>query len=392
MKRIISWLTGSTALSILLAFVIGGFFIRIAGFDPFAGYRAMVEGSLLSPLGISNTIVRAIPLIGMAMATAIAFRAGILNLGTEGQMVLGGLSGALVALYVPGPAFLVVPLALVAAFVTGAAWALVAAGLQFWPGVPILITSLLLSYPARYFVSWLVRFPLKDENSSTVATEPITPDHQVPLIVDPSSGLGTWLTDTFGPRSLGAILSASVNWSLVIVLLIVVAMIFVNKRTAFGYESGIHGLNARFAKYGGVNNRAVVVKTMSISGGVAGLTGAMFTIGAPNTRLIEGAIISTNYAWTGLLVALLALYRPLGVLLGGVFFGAIMAGSGAMSRELGLSPQIASVIQGIVIILLAFQVTWPHLRRRRTPTGVLPASGVTEGEPVVTRPIAEKES
>ena len=93
----------------------------------------------------------------------------------------------------------------------------------------------------------------------------------------------------------------------------------------------------------------------------------MVIIGAPNTRLIEGAFVQTNYAWTALLVTLLALYRPIGIVFAGLFFAAIMVGSDAMGRELGLSPQIAAVIQALVIILLAFRVSLPRFGKRGRP-------------------------
>ena len=96
--------------------------------------------------------------------------------------------------------------------------------------------------------------------------------------------------------------------------------------------------------------------------------GMLLVIGAPNTRLIEGQFLQTNYAWTALLVTLLALYRPTGIVIAGVFFAAIMVGSDAMGRELGLSPQIASVIQALVIILLAFKVALPRFRKKQPET------------------------
>lgn len=103
----VRWLTGPIPLSIVLAFVVGAIFILLAGYSPVEAYLTMAEGSILSPSGITNTIQRAIPLVGMAMATAVAFRSGILNIGTEGQMIMGGLVGGIVALYMPGPGIIV---------------------------------------------------------------------------------------------------------------------------------------------------------------------------------------------------------------------------------------------------------------------------------------------
>lgn len=363
-QRFLSWLSGPIPTSIVIAFAIGALFIVIAGADPVAGYKSMFQGSFGTGLGIAATIQRAIPLVGMALAIGIAFRAGIINLGGEGQMILGGLVGVLVVLYVPGPPVLVMILACVAGAGTGALWGLLPALLQSWPGVPLLITSLLLNYPARFFSSWMVRFPLKDPGSSMVATDPIPPETQIPLIASPSSGLGETLINVFGKDSALTIIGRTVNWGLIVVLVLVALVMFMNSRTKFGFESGIHGHNSLFARYSGVRTGRMTAQTMMLSGGIAGLIGVMFTIGVPNTRLIDGQIFDTNYAWTGLLVALLALYRPVGTLIAGVFFAGIIAGSSAMGRDLSMSPQIAAVIQGIVIILIAFRVRIPVRKRK----------------------------
>lgn len=367
-QRTLDRVTGPVPTSVILAFIIGAGFILIAGADPIAGYTSMFKGSFGSGLGFSNTIQRAIPLVGMALAVAVAFRAGVINLGGEGQMILGGLAGGFIALTVPGPPMLVMLLACVAGAVVGALWGSLAAFLQIWPGVPLLITSLLLNYPARYFASWMLRFPLKDPKSSQVATAPISPDVQIPLFASTSSGPGQFLLNMFGKDHVLTQLGRSVNWSLLVVALLVVAIMFMNSRTKFGFESGINGLNPQFARFSGVRSGTMTVQTMLLSGGIAGLVGVMFTIGAPSTRIIDGALFNTNYAWTGLLVALLALYRPGGVAIAGLFFAGIMAGSGAMGRDLSMSPQIAAVIQGIVIILIAFRVQIPRGKRRTAPT------------------------
>lgn len=371
-QRFVNWLTGPVPTSIIIALLIGALFIMIAGADPVSGYQSMFRGSFGSGIGIANTVQRAIPLIGVALAIAVAFRAGIINLGAEGQMILGGLVGILVVLYVPGPPVLITILACVAGAAVGALWGLLPALLQSWPGVPLLITSLLLNYPARFFSSWMVRFPIKDPESSMVATDAFSTDLQIPLFAPPSSALGQTLLNSLGKDHVLTIIGRTVNWSFVVVAVLVVAVMFMNSRTKLGFESGMHGHNSRFAQYSGVHSGRMTAQTMIISGGIAGLIGVMFTIGAPNVRLIDGQILETNYAWTGLLVALLALYRPSGVLIAGIFFAGIAAGSGAMGRDLSMSPQIASVIQGIVIILIAFRVQIP-IRRRKTSSEIVGA-------------------
>ncbi len=369
---VVAWLVGPVPTSVVLALLIGAGFIVIAGADPIAGYSSMLTGSIGSGPGVANTVQRAIPLIGMALAVSVAFRAGVINLGGEGQFLLGGLTAGIVALKLPGPGFLVAILAIMAGVAAGALWGALSAVLQLWPGVPVLITALLLNYPARYFSSWMVRFQLKDVDSSMVATPPIDPSRQIPMLIPTDSPLGQFLGATFGPQSALVHVGRTVNWSLVLLIILVVAIAFMNRRTVFGLESGINGLNPQFAKYGGVRSGKLTVQTMLLSGGIAGFMGSLLTIGAPNQRIIDGALVSTNYAWTGLLVALLALYRVWGVVAAGLFFAAITAGSGAMGRDLSMSPQIAAVIQGIVIVLIGFKVTFPKLGSRAKPPAAEP--------------------
>jgi ABC-type uncharacterized transport system permease subunit len=365
LKKIGRFAAGPIPVSVILALLIGACLMLIAGVDPLSGYAAMFSGSFGSGAGFANTLARAIPIIGIGIAIAVAFRAGVLNLGTEGQAGLGALAGGMVAIYLPGPAILVVPLAFLTAIAAGALWGLLAGVLQNSLGVPILLSTLLLNYPARYFVSWMIRFKLDEPTSDLVASEQVRPEIQLSMLVPRDSAFAETLRNTFGPTSPITTLFTSVNWSLVLVTLVVLGAIFVNQRTRYGFESGLSGKNPEFARYSGVRPGPLVLSTMAISGGLAGMVGMILVIGAPNTRLIEGQFLQTNYAWTALLVTLLALYRPTGIVIAGVFFAAIMVGSDAMGRELGLSPQIAAVIQALVIILLAFRFSLPHIRKKR---------------------------
>lgn len=362
------WLAGPIPISVVLALLIGACFMLIAGVDPLSGYAAMVQGSFGSGAGLANTLQRAIPIIGIGIAIAFAFRAGIINLGTEGQAGLGAVVGGVVAIYLPGPSILVVPAAMLAAIAAGALWGLLAAALQNLLGVPVLLSTLLLNYPARFFSSWLVRYELNDADTDLVASQQVPAEHQVTFLVPRDSAFADTLRNTVGPTSPVTAVLTSVNWSLVILVIVVAGAIFLNRRTRFGFESGLSGQNAEFVRYGGVKPGPLVLRTMALSGGLAGLFGMLLTVGAPSTRIIENYIIQTNFAWTALLVTLLALYRPIGIVVAGLFFAAIMVGSDALGRELGLSPQIAAVIQALVIILLAFRVVLPKLKRRRAST------------------------
>lgn len=374
------FVAGPLVVSVILALAIGAGFMVIAGVDPLSGYAAMLRGSFGSGTGFANTLARAIPIVGIGLAIAIAFRAGILNLGTEGQAGLGALFGGLVAIYAPLPGPLALAAGLLAGVVAGMLWGLLAAVLQNLLGVPILLSSLLLNYPARYFSSWFIRFRLDEPTSDLVASEQIRPDAQLGMLVPRTSELAASLRASLGAQNVITAVLTGVNWSLVVLIVAIAALLFMNRRTRYGFESGLSGLNPEFVRYGGVQPGPLVTRTMLLSSGLAGLFGTMLIVGAPSTRLVEGYFVGTGYAWTALLVTLLAGYRPIGTALAGLFFAAIMVGSDAMGRELGLSPQIAGVIQALVIILLAYRVALP-VRTGRRPAEADPASDAAVQRP-----------
>ncbi|MFT3877801.1 MAG: hypothetical protein QM708_15475 [Propioniciclava sp.] len=382
------FIAGPIVVSVVLALFIGAGFMLIAGVDPLSGYAAMLRGSFGSGPGFANTLVRAIPIIGIGLAIAIAFRAGVLNLGTEGQAGLGALAGGIVAIYAPLPGPLALLCGVLIGVVVGALWGLLAALLQNLLGVPILLSTLLLNYPARYFSSWFIRFRLDEPTSDLVASEQIRPEAQLGVLVPRNSGVAASLRDSLGAQHPITAVLTGVNWSLVVLILVIAAVMFMNRRTKYGFESGLSGLNPEFVRYGGVKPGPLVTRTMLLSGGLAGLFGTLLIVGAPNTRLIEGYFVGTNYAWTALLVTLLAVYRPIGTAIAGLFFGAIMVGSDAMGRELGLSPQIAGVIQAVVIILLAYRVALPIRARKRRADAGPPDAPVLQPS---AQPGAEKE-
>lgn len=379
---------GPVLVSVLGALVFAGAVMAVTGQDPFAAYRAMFVGAV-DGAGLANTVGRAVPIVGIAVALCIAFRAGVFNLGVEGQLVLGGLAGTVTALSLPGPGPLVAVAALLAAAVTGGVWALLASLLQTRVGVPILITSLLLNYPARYLASYLVRFPLDDPELERVATRQVPEAAQLVPFMPRGSAPADALADALGRQNPITLLLTSVNVSVILVVALVVAVAVAGSRTVAGYETGMAGLNPRFARYGGVPMRRLTHRVMFVSGAIGGVIGAMLVLGE-QSRYSDGELVATNYAWTGLMVALLAGTRPVGSLIAGTFFAAIAVGSLAMQREAGVTAQLASVIQAVVIVFLAVRVGLPWLRRRgrdRTatsqpvprPAAAPPSSGPSPG-------------
>lgn len=325
------------------AILIGAVLMLLTGHNPLEAYWTMLLGAIAGPnlANLASTLARATPIVGMGISAAIAFRAGLPNLGGEGQMVLGALTAALVGLYVPLPPPLLIPLALLASMAVGGLWALVPAWAQFRVGVPLLISTLLLNYPARYFASYMVTHVVRDVPSGMTQTYMIPDElHFMKIATGTQLHVGIFIT-------LGVVLLA---W-------------FVIARTVVGYRLRMLGLNAQFTQYGGVNMNRLGYGVMFVSGAVAGLVGAIEVFGV-NYRFIDDALVSPQYAWVGLMSALLVNSSPLGVLLAGLFFSAVQTGGFGMERATEVPRELARVLQALIILLIAAQSSFSFGKTR----------------------------
>lgn len=347
-------LANPVLVAIVASFALGALIISVTGTNPLTAYREMIGGAMLGS-GLRNSVSRAIPIVGMALALSLTFRAGVINLGGEGQMVVGGLAGTLAAIYLPGSGLVVTPVAIAAGMAAGALWALLPALGQTRLKLPILITSLLLNYPARALTGYLVRFPFADPTVTSSSTVPVPDLHRIPKV-------------------------AGVSVSLVLLMAVLVALAVFNRRTVAGYETRMNGLNSRFTRYGGVDVERQTVRVMAASGAIAGLIGTHLVVGE-TFRFLDGDLVVSGFAWTGLLVTLLALHRPGPIVIAGFFFAALQIGGLAMQRNVNVPWQLAQVIQAVVIVMLAGRFVWG--RSRRLAVGVADVS-VAETELVKT--------
>ena len=320
------------------ALVLGAVLLAATGANPVEAYQAIVTGAF-GPDGIQDTLAYAVPVVGMATAIAIPLRAGMVNLGGEGQLVLGAISAVSVGLHVPGQLGLVA--ALVAGAAAGALYAAVAAVCETRLGVPLLVTTLLLSYPVMSFAAYLVRFPMRDAGSSLPQSEQLPPDVRLPALGGGSVTVGMFL-----------------------IVAAVVVFAVVDARTPAGFDTKVTGWSPRFATYAGIERPGLTVRLLACSGGLAGLVGAVVVLGFPY-RFIDGALITPQYTWIGLLAALLAAANPLGTLVVAIFFAATMSGGFAMERATQVPRELTAVLQAVLTIFLA--AATGLLRKRRAP-------------------------
>lgn len=310
-----------------IALAIGAALMLISGNNPLQAYGQIIVGSL-GPNGWATTLALAIPVVGCALAVSVPLRAGLINLGGEGQLVGGGITAVLVGTYfadLPAPLSLI--LAIGAAAVVGAVIGFVPAIMENKLGVPLLISSLLLSYPIVAITSFLVRFVLLDQGTGLPQTETLPAAFHMPQ---------------FG----------KITGALFVLIVIIAVVIVIDRVMPAGFEIRLTGLNRNFTGYSGVAVSRMTLWVMAAGGLIAGVTGALIVTAFP-FRFVDGALITPAYVWTGLLAAMLARANPIGAVVAAVFFSALQVGGAAMERETFVPRELSSILQAAIIIVLA---------------------------------------
>ncbi|MDP2232505.1 MAG: ABC transporter permease [Actinomycetota bacterium] len=359
------WMTsalkaGTPLLSALLAIVIGSIIMRASGYDPVAAYAALFKGAFGSPKQIGDTLLRATPLIFTGLAVAYGFRAGLFNIGAEGQLFMGGLAAAWLGLVFAGLPWIVsVPLLILAAALAGASWAFVPAILKARIGAHEVITTMMFTYIGRYIVSWLVVGPLKAPGQIP-QTAALPPESQLPRIqaIFSDSTLEALAFLRLGRAHLGIVVAVAVA----------ILVWFILKHTTLGYENRAVGFNRWASETGGISVQWTMVKALCISGALAGLGGAVEVMGVHH-RLFDQ--FSSGFGFTGIAVALLAKNNPIGVIPAALLFGALSAGAGTMQLEAHVPQKIILIIQALVIFFVAAEeiVMWFIRRRQKEVAG-----------------------
>lgn len=325
-------------LALLLALVISALVIALAGANPLVALGALAEGAFGSAEGWSEVGVRTCPLLLAGLAVAVAFRAGIWNIGAEGQLVVGAMAVAWLGTRVGAlPVWLAAPLVLVAAAGAGAAWAAIAGLLKLTRNVDEVISTIMLNFIALGLVGYLVHGPLMEAAGSYPQSDPVAAAARLPRLFA-------------GYR---------VHAGLLIALAAAACAYLLLFRTVLGYEMRAAGLNPVAARLAGLRIIRALLGALAISGALAGLAGGI-EVGAVTFRLYDQ--FSPGYGFTAIAVALLGRLQPGGVILAAVLFAALDVGSSAMQRSAGVSAVLVSLMQATVIFsLIAVEYRhWPE--------------------------------
>ena len=317
-------------IAILAALVVAGIFFWIYGVSPVHAYQLILKGALGSRLGLAETVRRAIPLLLIGVGLTIAFRALFWNIGAEGQLLMGAIAAAGVALFAPVPEVLRLPMMFLAGCAGGAFWAFIPALLKVRLGINDVISTLMLNYVAGFIVQWLIHGPWKGPTARGFA-----------------------YTDKFPPSAvLPRIPGTSIHWPTLIIGVVaaVVAYLWVS-RTRQGFEIRVVGENPHAARYAGISQGKIILAVMIVSGGLAGLAGVGEVAGVQR-MLLDPAKLSLGYGYTAIIVAWLARRNPLAVIITSLLFGVIMAGGDVIKISLGLPFQLVNIFNGLILFFL----------------------------------------
>lgn len=316
---------GAPVVGGLVGLAIGALLILLAKADPVGAYQSMLEGAFGGKRQITETILKASPLLLIALGLTTAFRAKIWNIGAEGQYYMGALFGGIIALYLTDlPRPLLLTVMLLAAIVGGMLWALIPALLKVKLGMNEIISTLMLNYIAILLMEYLARGPLQEPGGYLPASAQFAKVTRLPLLFGTRVHLGVLIT----------------------VLLIPVVYVLLWK-TPLGFRVRAVGSRASVARYAGINVEKIIVFVLVLSGGFAGLAGIIEVV-TLHTRLKSG--LSQGYGFSAVLVALLGRMNPIGVTIAAVFFSALIIGSESMHVVYGLPVSLADAIQAIIVL------------------------------------------
>ena len=325
-------------INLAMAFAASALVLLTIGQDPLQVLALLVKGAFGSRSGLSYTLYYATTFVFTGLAVAVAFHAGLFNIGGEGQAMMGGLGVGLVALGLGQslPAWLLLPLMVAAAMLFGMVWAAVPGALQAWRGSHVVITTIMFNFIASALLIYLLVGPLKEAGNMTPESRAFGPAALLPGMHQMLGWIGLeW------PRT-------PLNFSLLIAVASAVLVYLLLWRTQPGYSLRTVGFSPAAAAYAGIRTRSQIVQAMALSGALAALVGINEIAGVHN-RLMADFVAGAGF--TGIAVSLIGRNHPLGIALAALLFGALYQGGAELAFEIqGFSRDMVFTLQGLIVL------------------------------------------
>lgn len=323
---------------LLVALAAAGVVVYAVGQDPWQVISVLVDGAFGSQRGIGYTLYYATTFIFTGLAVAVAFHGGLFNIGGEGQAVLGGLGVGLAALWWSSvlPAWIMLPLMLLAGAVFGAAWAAVPAYLQAYRGSHVVITTIMFNFIASSVLVYLMVNHIRPAGSMAVESIPFAASAHLPTFQEALAVIGIeWA-------------ASPLNVSLLLALLSCVLVYLFLWRTRAGYRVRAVGSSITAAEYAGIHSRYYIMLAMAVSGALAGMVG-MNEIAGVNGKLMLEFVNGAGF--TGIAVALMGRNHPVGIVFASILFGALFQGGAEVAFDVpGFSRDMVVMLQGFIVL------------------------------------------
>ncbi len=353
-------------LATLAALLVGAVMLLLLGANPIKAYAALIEGAFGSPNAVAETLVKATPLLLVGLGICISFRGNVINIGGEGQMIIGAIFAILVGLNLHDwPGWVVIILAMIMGVIGGAIWGGIPGFLKAYFNVNEILSTIMMNAIAVQTMNYLLRGPMIDPAQAKMAskipqTAPLPMAYRLPRLVPTRLHLGAGLA---------------------LVLAFVVYILL--WRTTLGYRIRAVGLNPHASRYGGIDVKKHIVLALLLSGALAGLAGMVQVYGVNYRMITDGSAtgFTGGAGFNGIVTALFGQLHPIGSIPASVLFGALLVGANKMQRMAQVPSALITSLNGLVVVFVVSSEIWRHKRRRRRLTRAITASEKEAAEP-----------
>jgi ABC-type uncharacterized transport system permease subunit len=334
----------------IAALLVGAVMLLLLNVNPIEAYKAMWEGAFGSQNALAETLVKATPLLLVGLGICISFRGDVINIGGEGQMIVGAIMGTVVGLIlVDWPGWAVIPLALVFGFIGGALWGGIPGVLKAYFNVNEILSTVMMNAIAVQLMNFLLRGPMIDPSQAELASK----IPQTARLLD-AFRLPRWV-----PTRL--------HFGALIAVVLAVLVYLLLWRTTWGYRIRAVGQNPSASKYAGIKVKNYIVLALVLSGAFAGLAGVMQVYGVNYRMITDGSAsgFTGSAGFNGIVAALFGQLHPIGTIPASILFGALLVGANKMQRVVQVPSALITALNGLVVVFVVSSEIWRRRRQKR---------------------------
>jgi len=353
-------------LATLAALIVGAVMLLLLKVNPIEAYKAMWEGAFGSQNALAETLVKATPLLLVGLGICISFRGDVINIGGEGQMIVGAILGTLIGItLVDWSGWIVIPVALLVGFVGGAIWGGIPGLLKAYFNVNEILSTVMMNAIAVQLMNFLLRGPMIDPSQAELASK-------IPQTAR--------LSEVFRlPRWVPTRLHMGALIAVVLAVLVYILL----WRTSWGYRIRAVGQNPHASKYAGIKVKNYVVLALVLSGAFAGLAGVIQVYGVNFRMITDGSAsgFTGSAGFNGIVAALFGQLHPIGTIPASILFGALLVGANKMQRVVQVPSALITALNGLVVVFVVSSEIWRRRRQKRRLSAIAPeGEGILPGE------------